>query len=65
VRKPDAGAFVAAAELLGTDPSRVLFVDDLTVNVEGARAVGMQAFRFETTDPARSVSALRDVLGLS
>jgi FMN phosphatase YigB (HAD superfamily) len=65
VRKPEAGAFVAATELLGTDPSRVLFVDDLTVNVEGARAVGMQAFRFETTDPARSVSELRDVLGLS
>jgi FMN phosphatase YigB (HAD superfamily) len=65
VRKPEAAAFVAAAELLGTDPSHVLFVDDLTVNVEGARAVGMQAFRFETTDPARSVSELRDLLGLS
>jgi putative hydrolase of the HAD superfamily len=65
VRKPAARAFVAAAELLGVDPSRVLFVDDLTVNVEGARAVGMQAFRFDTTDPAASVSALRDLLGLS
>ena len=65
VRKPDGGAFTAAVDLLSADPARVLFVDDLTVNVEGARAAGLQALRFDTTDPAASVSALRDLLGLA
>ena len=65
VRKPDSGAFTAAVDLLAADPARVLFVDDLTVNVEGARAAGLQAFRFDTTDPAASVSALRELLDLA
>jgi FMN phosphatase YigB (HAD superfamily) len=42
----------------------VLFVDDLTVNVEGARAAGLQGYRFETTDVAGSVAGLRALLGL-
>ena len=33
----------------------MLFIDDLTANVEGARAAGLQGFRFDTTDPAASV----------
>jgi putative hydrolase of the HAD superfamily len=64
VRKPDVRAFAASVELLGVDPSRVLFVDDLTVNVAGARAAGLHGFRFDTTDPAASVIALRDLLDL-
>ena len=46
------------------DPSRVLFIDDLEVNVRGARDAGLQGFRFETTDPAGSVAGLRALLGL-
>jgi len=65
VRKPDVRAFTTAVELLGAEPARVLFVDDLTVNVEGARAAGLQGFRFETTDPPRSVAELRALLELS
>lgn len=64
VRKPDAGAFTAAVERLGLPADRVLFVDDLTVNVEGARAAGLQAYRFETTDVAGSVAGLRELLAL-
>jgi putative hydrolase of the HAD superfamily len=64
VRKPDVRAFAAAVDLLGVEPARVLFVDDLTVNVEGAQAAGMHGFRFDTTDPAASVAALRALLGL-
>lgn len=30
-----------------SDPSEILFIDDLVENVEGARSVGMQAIRFE------------------
>lgn len=65
VRKPDKAAFTAAVDLLGADASRVLFVDDLTVNVNGARDSGLQAFRFDTTDPAASVVELRALLGLA
>ena len=64
VRKPHAGAFTTAVELLGVEPSRVLFIDDLEVNVQGARDAGLQGFRFETTDPEGSVAALRALLGL-
>ena len=64
VRKPDTASYTAAVDLLGADPARVLFVDDLTANVEGARAAGLQAFRFDTTDPAASVAGLRALLGL-
>ncbi len=65
VRKPEKTAFTAAVDLLGADASRVLFVDDLTANVEGARNAGLQAFRFDTTDPAASVAALRALLDLT
>jgi epoxide hydrolase-like predicted phosphatase len=41
VRKPDPKAFLVAAERLGVGPDEVVFLDDLLVNVEGARAVGM------------------------
>jgi FMN phosphatase YigB (HAD superfamily) len=64
VRKPEVAAYTAAVDLLGAQPGRVLFIDDLTANVEGARAAGLQGFRFDTTDPAASVAALRDLLGL-
>ncbi|MFN8167341.1 MAG: HAD-IA family hydrolase [Candidatus Nanopelagicales bacterium] len=64
VRKPQAEAYTAAVERLGAEPGRVLFIDDLTANVEGARAAGLQGFRFDTTDPAASVAELRELLGV-
>jgi putative hydrolase of the HAD superfamily len=64
VRKPDPAAFMATVSALGLPADRVLFVDDLTVNVEGARAAGLQGFRFLTTDAAGSVARLRDLLDL-
>lgn len=65
LRKPVVESYTQTARILDADPGRVLFIDDLTVNIDGAKAAGMQGFRFETTDPARSVSELRDLLGLS
>jgi putative hydrolase of the HAD superfamily len=64
VRKPQVEAYTAAVERLGAEPGRVLFIDDLTANVEGARAAGLQGFRFDTTDPAASVAELRELLGV-
>ena len=48
VMKPQAGIYLAAAKNVNAPPEHCLFVDDLEVNVEGARAVGMQGLRFET-----------------
>jgi putative hydrolase of the HAD superfamily len=64
VRKPDPASYTAAVVALGADPARTLFIDDLTANVEGARSAGLQAFRFDTTDPAASVAELRNLLGV-
>jgi len=64
LRKPDTRAFAAAVELLDVDPARVLFIDDLEVNVQGARAAGLQGYRFDTTVPAAAVSGLRERLDL-
>ena len=64
VRKPDERAYTAAVDLLGADAARTLFIDDLEVNVAGARTAGLQAFRFDTTDPAASVAELRARLDL-
>jgi putative hydrolase of the HAD superfamily len=64
LRKPDVRAYTAAVELLDVAPARVLFIDDLNVNVEGARSAGLQGYRFDTTDPAAAVAGLRELLGL-
>lgn len=46
VMKPDPRIFLRAAEQLGRRPEECVFVDDFAHNVEGARAVGMQAIHY-------------------
>lgn len=53
VMKPEPGAYLAAAEKVGVEPSRCLFIDDLQQNVKGARAVGMDAVQFVDMDTLR------------
>lgn len=64
IRKPDPRIYLRAAEALRLPPTACLFVDDLTVNVDGARAVGMLGFRFDVTDPRGSVARLLALLGV-
>jgi putative hydrolase of the HAD superfamily len=45
--KPDVGFYNAIIRDLQIHPSGMLFIDDLELNVEGARLAGMQAIRFE------------------
>ncbi|MGQ9573379.1 MAG: HAD family hydrolase [Dehalococcoidia bacterium] len=45
--KPDARIYHLAAKRLGVPVSACVFTDDLVINVEGARAVGMHAFLFQ------------------
>jgi len=53
VRKPDPAIFTLTLDRLGgVEPGRCVFVDDLDVNCDAARALGMAAVRFETADQA-------------
>ena len=45
--KPDRAIYALALRRSGLEAGRTLFIDDLHVNVEGARTVGLQAIQFE------------------
>jgi putative hydrolase of the HAD superfamily len=51
-RKPEPRIYEITLERLGTAPEATLFVDDVDVNCEGARQLGMTAIRFHSTDQA-------------
>jgi epoxide hydrolase-like predicted phosphatase len=53
VMKPDARIFHIALQSLGVQPTEAVFVDDFTHNVEGARAIGMQAIQFRNPEQIR------------
>ncbi|WP_369149194.1 HAD family hydrolase [Streptomyces sp. R44] len=61
IEKPDRRAFEAACTSLDVRPENCLFIDDVAVNVEAARAAGMQAHLFE--DNARTISRIAAHLG--
>lgn len=61
-RKPDPAVFLRAVELLGVRPSRTLFVDDLFVNVRGAREAGLHA---DTAGDSRSFGKVIRRYGLA
>lgn len=56
LRKPAPEVYRRALAVLDASPARTLFVDDLFVNVRGARACGLQA------DTARDARSLRHLL---
>jgi FMN phosphatase YigB (HAD superfamily) len=58
LRKPAPEIYLRVAERLGLAPDRCVFVDDLTVNCDGAAAVGMRPFRFDVTAAAESARRL-------
>jgi glucose-1-phosphatase len=53
VMKPDARIFHIALQSLGMQPAEAVFVDDFAHNVEGARAIGMQAIQFRNLEQIR------------
>jgi putative hydrolase of the HAD superfamily len=61
MRKPDPGIYELTLERLGVPAEQCIFVDDLELNCEGARAVGMAAVRFERAEQA--IPELRSALG--
>lgn len=53
-RKPEPEAFEAIAQTIGVPLKRILFFDDSDENVEGARAIGMQAARVRSVEELES-----------
>jgi epoxide hydrolase-like predicted phosphatase len=62
LHKPQPEIYRLAAERLGVDPERCLFVDDLKENCEGAEAVGMTAIRHR--DAPETIAELRELTGV-
>jgi HAD superfamily hydrolase (TIGR01509 family) len=61
--KPDREIFEHVVAELGCPAGAVLFLDDNRINVEAARAVGIDAHRVQGSDAARDLLRARGVLG--
>ena len=51
-RKPERRIYEITLERLGTSSRETLFIDDVEVNCQAAREVGMEAIHFRATDQA-------------
>jgi putative hydrolase of the HAD superfamily len=60
--KPDAEIFEQVVRVLETPAERVLFLDDNRINVDGARAAGLQAERTVGAAAARACLVTRGIL---
>jgi HAD superfamily hydrolase (TIGR01549 family) len=60
--KPDPRVFQLALDRLGVQPSEAIFIDDILVNVEAARQLGMPAIQF--VDTHQTLAELQVVLDL-
>lgn len=60
--KPEPAIYRHLCQQYGLEPARCLFIDDVQKNVDGARAVGMQAVRFESPEQLRAELAARGML---
>ena len=65
VLKPDPRAYARACEVVGVDPRRILFVDDLVHNVNGARDAGLEALWLDVAQASASWASVAARLGLS
>jgi putative hydrolase of the HAD superfamily/hydrolase len=63
VRKPEPKIFRLSARRLGVHPAACVFVDDISVNVEGARAVGMTGVVHR--HPDITIPKLEELFGIS
>jgi putative hydrolase of the HAD superfamily len=61
-RKPEPRFYELACERSGVDPTEVVFLDDLGINLKPAAAMGMRTIK--VTDPAVALVELSMVVGL-
>lgn len=62
IRKPDLRIYELAARSIGREPRECVFVDDLAVNLEPARALGMEVVHHKSAEA--TIGALEWLLGL-
>lgn len=55
VNKPDRAIYEHLITVSGTDPSEILFLDDLEHNVQAAKAAGMHAIRYRGMDELKRI----------
>ncbi len=63
IRKPAPEIYALAAEKLGLEPERIVFVDDLAGNLKPARAIGMATVLHR--DAGSTLAELEEHLGVS
>lgn len=63
LRKPAAAAFEKVYSLIGVEPGRIAFFDDLRENVNGALQAGLKAFHVDTIDSIRAAVRGRLLFG--
>jgi putative hydrolase of the HAD superfamily len=63
IRKPEPRFYQLACEALDVEPTQVVYLDDLGINLKPARAMGMHTIK--VTDPARALSELSALTGLT
>ncbi len=62
VRKPDPHFYKMACEIVQVSPDKVVFLDDLGINLKPARAMGMSTIK--VTDPQKAMAELESILGI-
>jgi HAD superfamily hydrolase (TIGR01509 family) len=60
LRKPDPAIFALATSRLGVEPGEVVFLDDVSANIDAARAAGWHAVLHEET--ARSIARIEAII---
>ena len=60
--KPDRQIYLAAAQAAGVKPSEILFFDDLSINILGAKAAGFDAVQFFDAAQAEEELKARGIL---
>jgi len=62
--KPDKAIYQAALKELGLSPEELFFIEDRQMNIDGATAVGIKAFRYDGNDEELNSSLLEEGLKL-
>jgi putative hydrolase of the HAD superfamily len=65
VIKPDAAIYRICLDALGCKPERALFFDDRPRNVAGARAVGIEAYIFESAEQVAEIVQMKTKAALA
>lgn len=60
VNKPGKEAYIATAKKLGCRPEECVFIDDIQLYVEAAKAIGMHAIQY--TNPKQTISDINSLI---